>query len=267
MHRKKNLFQTLFVFLVVSVILFALSLFGFLKPVRGVFELLISPFQRTITKVSTRVSTSFQNDRLEKLEKEKRILAKQLVDWVNLQKENNALKDQFQTSLGISLNLLPAKVIGAPSFIPHVTSLETLILDKGQQDGVQEEMGVVFEGNAVGKITKTSQRLSIVMLVTNKEYWAPAKTVQTSALGVLKGKGNSEMVIDNVLLSEKLNTSDTIVTALGINTKGIGMPPDFIFGEITASEKKPSDLFQKAQVKSILDFTKLSTVFIVLGEK
>ena len=90
--------------------------------------------------------------------------------------------------------------------------------------------------------------------------------LETNALGVARG-GGDHLLLSETLLSETLKVSDTIVTKGDMDESGIGYPPNLIVGRIAAVEKNPSALFQSAKVKSPIDFSKLSTVFVILGIK
>ena len=61
---------------------------------------------------------NFSDKNLEKLQEENIALRKKIIDQSLLQKENNALRDQFKTTYPKPYNLLPASVIGNPGFIP-----------------------------------------------------------------------------------------------------------------------------------------------------
>ncbi len=183
-------------------------------------------------------------------------------NYQTLQKENKALRDQFQTSVPTSTRLFPVKIIGAPSFVPGITAPEVFVIDGGKNN-IKIGQVVVYKSNMVGQVSAVSQNLSQVRLVGNKQSSFPAKTQKTSALGVIKGLGNNEMLFDNVLLSENLTVGDLVVTYPDVNTQGQGFPPDLIVGLIVSVDKKPSALFQTAKVKHVLDFSKLSTVFVL----
>ena len=109
--------------------------------------------------------------------------------------------------------------------------------------------------------------MSQVDLLTKKGVSFTVTTVSASstpAFGVIKGKGNGEMVLDNVLLSESLSIHDTVLTKGDIDSNGVGLTSGIVVGEITSIDKKPSSLFQTGQVKSPLDFSQLSFVFIAM---
>lgn len=211
------------------------------------------------------------NSELEKLKEENRILIEKLVKMNILEKENRALKDQFQTSMPSNSDLIPARVIGAPKFIPGISALETLILDQGSANGVKKGQGVIVKNQLVGKISRVSPSLSVVDIVTTDGFTLTAKANPcpkckervSQTLGVLKGKGEGEMILDNVVLSEKIEKDDIVVTKGDIDEKGVGFPAEIIVGRVLSIEKKSSELFQAARVKSLIDFPSLTTVFII----
>jgi cell shape-determining protein MreC len=71
------------------------------------------------------------------------------------------------------------------------------------------------------------------------------------------------MIFDNVLQSSDIKISDVILTKGDQDIKGVGIPPDLILGKLISVSKKPSNLFQKGEVVSLLDFSNLSTVFVI----
>lgn len=264
MKRKENFFLAFFVFLFLSVSIFGLSKIGILSPVSSVFQKISSPFQNTTYNFVNSISLFATNSKLKKLENENILLTSLISDQKKIKGDNSALLDQFQTVTPKSNTLLPANVIGSPSFIPAVTVPESLIIDRGENDGVVIGRVVVYKNNLVGKITKVNDSYSEVSLITNSASSLTAKTLSSQALGVAKGQGNGEIILDNVLLSDTLNVSDLVLTNGDTNLNGIGSPPDLVVGKILSVEKKASSLFQKAQVKSFIDFSKITRVFVIV---
>jgi rod shape-determining protein MreC len=260
--QKKEFLPPFVVFLVISLSILILSKFGFLSafsPLR-----LVSPFQALFYSVGQRFERG-QNQSILKLQDENTRLSKALVSQKEKEKENQALLDQFQTSYPRSSNLLPAKILGAPSFIGG--DIEYFILDKGSKDGVKEGQAVVFKDNLVGKIVSVSSYFSKANLVSQQSSSFLAKVVRVSQtgepLGIVKGEGQGGIFLDNVILSENLKPSDLVVTKGDLNSDGQGYPPDIIVGKIVSVSKNPSSLFQQAKIESLLDFSNLSLVFII----
>ncbi len=265
MQRRENFFLTFFIFLILSIVIFAFSKFGVLNGVSSVLSKVLSPF-RVITFNSFSFIRDIENDtKIEKLKEENRNLIRLFVNQQVLKSENQALRDQFQTSNPKSQNLLPARIVGAPSFIPGISEPSSLILDKGTSDGVDVGDAVVLKNNLVGQVTNVNMFFSRVTLITDTSSSFTGKDVRTGAIGVISGE-DKIMIFGNVLQSSDLKLSDIIVSKGDLDMKGYGYPPDFIVGKIISLQKEPSALFQKAEVVSLINFSSLSTVFVWKGQ-
>lgn len=208
----------------------------------------------------------YEGKEIERLKRENLELVSKLVDQKKLEEENAALLSQFQTQDVRVDNLLPARIVGAPGFIPGVTTPPNLIVDKGEKDNVKVGQSVVFKNNLIGKVIKVSYYLSKVELVTNTSFAFPIET-ENGASGIVRGRGEDKMTLDNVLPSENLKIGDLVLTKGDMNIEGIGIPRNLIVGKIQSIEKVPTAIFQKAEVKSLIDFNKLLIVFILLEVK
>lgn len=254
--RRKASFSTFVIFLLFCIFILGLSKFRYFNNSALGLDRITTFFGENFYSLFTKNS---QSSVISKIQKQNLDLVKKLKDYNLLKGENNALKDQFQNSFSKTLNLSPATIIGFPS--------ENYVINKGERDGVRAGQAVIINDMVIGKIVKTSSTISLVNLISNASFSTTAKDLETSALGVVKGLGNGELLLDNVLLSEKLNLQDIVVTKGDMNMENIGMPADLMLGKIVSIDKKPSALFQTAKIKSLVDFTRLSTVFVVLGLK
>lgn len=259
MQKRQGIIYVFLVFLAVSVVVFLFFKLPFLKPVSSLTQAIFSPITSTIHSFF-----SFgQNQQVKTLQQENMYLSKRLVDQAKLLADNKALRDQFAVSIPKSENLVAANIVGSPSFVPGVTLPENYILDKGQRDGVKIGQAVIYKDNLVGKIISVSYGFSKVELLTNSSFSITSQTLQTNSLGVAKGQGGGEIILDNVLLSQNLKQDDLVITKGDVGTNGVGFLPNLILGKIISINKNPSDLFQTAKIKTLLDFTKLFSVFIV----
>lgn len=263
MKTKEKLFFNLFIIFFVSLIILGISRFSFFSFAQGVLDQLITPFGK-IAHAVFRFSPPFSNSEVLKLEQEKRQLIEKIADEQKLQKDLAALKDQFQVTTPASTLLLPSNVVGAVGFIPNITPPEMLIFDKGSKDGVVKGQAVVVGKNLIGKIIEVSAHLAKVSLITSASFSTPGQSSNGKTIGVIKGKGNGEIVFDNVLLSDSLSLGDIIVTKGTIDMQSVGVPKDLVVGTITSIDKKPSALFQTAKIKTTLDMSRQDSVFVVI---
>lgn len=252
-----------FIFLSLSIIIFVFSKFGFLETPRSFLSKAVLTLSSPISSLNGFIAHSF-GDETQKLKDENLNLQRKIVDSQKLADENKALHDQFQVANPRSLSLLPSKVLASSRFIPGLFSAETFIIDKGLDDGIKIGDAVLVKDNLVGKITKTTKFLSEVALVVNPSLKFAAKT-SNNARGIVKGEGNGDLILDNVLLSDHLSKGDLVLTLGDLKLDQTGFPPDIIVGQIVSIEGNTSDLFQKAKLKTLIDFSKTFDVFVFRG--
>lgn len=250
------------IFFVISIIIFGLSYFGRLPFINSLLENLIISVQRVVFPEKSIITSQ----KIKLLAREQEI-AKKLVNQAVLEKEVKALRDQFMTTNPPSSQLVPAKIIGAPGLVPGVSLPEYIVVDKGGRDSVKAGQAVVYKNNLIGKVEQITGRLSRIVLTSSTKFSITAKVVNKdgeSPVGVGKGQGGGHIILENVLLSEKIEEGDFVATSGEKDVDGTGIPPDLIVGKVISVEKKPSALFQSASVQSLIDPTQLSIVFIVI---
>ncbi len=265
MQEKRNIFAVFTLFFILSLCLFFLStrnIFGSFRVVGTV----LFPLEQVLFR-SIRLPGQLFGATSKNTTQDTRIVqAQQSVETATLKADNAALRDQFETEATHSLSLLPARIIGAPAFLPGISLPETLTIDEGQQKGVKVGQAVVYKNNLLGTITQVNASAALVKLVYSSGTSFTAKTT-TQALGVVIGQGNGTMVLDNVVLSDQLNLHDEVITSMGEDISTKGYPPGLIVGKIVSIEKNPSNLFQRARVQSLVDVSRLDIIFIVKGTK
>lgn len=259
MEKKKATFALIIFLVLVSIALFFLSKVSFFGPLNSVATFLTSPLQHSFYALFYKSTP----DTLIILRKENADLRKQLVNQKKMVAQNSALLDQFKTDRSENITLLPAYVIGAPGFFPGVSPPEMLILDKGRKNGVEVGQIVVVNDNLVGKIVRVSYSQSVVSLLLQQNFSFTAKTIDSEAVGIVTGDGNMDLTLKNVMVSQRLKKGDIVVTKGDIDASGKGYLPDLVVGKIVAVDRKPSELFQTAKIKSLVDIGDISEVFIV----
>ncbi len=264
MLKKRALVNAFLVVFVLSILLLILSNIGLLNGFSSIISKITTPVQKSVYSTFGLILQKGSDDDFKKLQEENLLLTKKLIDQEKLKEDNQALRDQFQTASPKSTELLPCKVISFPSFIPNVSIPETLIIDKGTSDSLKIGQAVIFKDNLVGKVAKTLSNKSLVYLVTHPSLNFTAEILNSNTTGVIKGLGGGEMVLDNVLLSDNLEKDEIVLTKGDLTMENVNFPQGLIVGKITAIDKNPSALFQTAGVKSLIDLSNLTTVFVIL---
>ncbi|MBI2421088.1 MAG: rod shape-determining protein MreC [Candidatus Levybacteria bacterium] len=268
--QEKNISKgSFFFFSLVSVFLIFLSGSFLVKESKAEIERLTSSVRSFEFSLISKAFGESENSAYKKLVLENQLLRQKLVDQERLISENKALKDQFQISYPKPQRLLPAKIIGSPNFIPGISIPESFIIDRGEKDGIKEGNVLVYESNLVGVVSKVSSRIAKVDVITSMNTSFTVRTVsddlsEKSAIGLIRGDGKKDLILENVLLSDSLFPSQIVVTKGDVSDKGGGYPPDLIVGKVISVDKKENELFQKAQIQSFVNFEKLTTIFVVV---
>jgi rod shape-determining protein MreC len=260
MQRRGALFSVFFIFFCVALLLFLLASNNKASGLNGFFEHLTLPLQQDLFSL---VHTSDTKSEVAQVREENRKLLTQVAKQKEIEKENSALRDQFGTAEPAPEKLISAAVVGFPSFIPGESFVTQLLIDKGTDDNLKIGDVVIFKDNLIGRIAQTAPHLSVVSVITQRDNVFTAKTSKTDALGLGRGQDGGGVLLDNVVLSDKLQKGDIVITKGDVASNGQGYPPNLIVGKIVSVSKSPSALFQTAQVESLVKFSKLKIVFII----
>jgi rod shape-determining protein MreC len=222
------------------------------------------PFQKAVTFTTEKadnifdhylnlVNTKKENESLKKKVSE---LKAQTVRLGELEKENRRLRELLNFKQDISSPMLPSEII-ATSPSPW---MNTVVVDKGMKDGIQQGMPVVSEKGVVGYVLKTTRYVSTVMFVTHYNCRIDAIVQRTRSHGVVGGLLEGHCRLFNVLRTEDIHKGDLVVTS-GFGNR---FPRGLLIGIIRKVKKKRFGLFQEAEIIPSVDFSKLEEVFILL---
>ena len=89
-----------------------------------------------------------------------------------------------------------------------------LIINKGADDGLKNEMGIINSTGIVGIINRTSKNYSSVMSILNIETKINAKVKRTAHFGTLEwdGLSNSYLLLNDIPETADIKVGDSIIT-------------------------------------------------------
>lgn len=254
MRKRTRFLPTFLTLLIISILIFILGSSGVLGGIRGGLENITIPIQRSVFGLAGTIRPD--ND-LKKLRDENLRLASLIVDQDKNEREIAALRAQFETSNPASFDLFAAQVIGR--------SGEFLIIDKGENDKLNRGDIVVFKNSLVGIVEKISAKVSTVKILTHESISFTAQTVDSKSIGIIKGQG-VDMILENVILTDKLEDEEMVITKGDVDERGFGIVPGLIVGKIVSINRSESELFQTAEVESLIDFARLEIVFVMVSD-
>ena len=252
-----------FIAFIVALVIIGMFFSSELVPIKDFFSQIASPIARPLVSFSNSIrgffgdlgsirSLSKQNTALEK---ENDQLKAQVAELSDIKHENEVLKKQLGfVETQKDKELVPAKVIGySPTGF-----FQTLKIDKGSKDGVQKGKAVISEGFLIGTIKELGNDYSEVSLITNNRSLVPVVLNQSRGTGLLRG-GLKGLVIEDIPLDNKIINGESVVTS------GLGgdLPSGIIVGEVKEIISSESEIFQRASIKTPVEFGRLEMVFVI----
>lgn len=237
------------------VILFLDTLHFWAFPKRGLY-LIITPLEIGVYSLAQTVSSEFsfltfwKNGyyEIEYLKQRNRELIVEAAKVKSLTEENNSLKKQFAQTPQESQVLLPARVVSFSRY---------LILNKGTQEGVKKGQMVISEDILVGRVLEVENHEAKITLPTDPEEKIIVVTTKNRTKGLLTGSFSEDLVLDQVLQADRIEVEEIIETA-----GGDGLEKGIPVAKIKTVGGKPSDIFQSARAEPLLDYAKLTDVFV-----
>lgn len=203
------------------------------------------------------------NTEIEQLKKENRILVEKMADYENLKKDNQAFRSQFETG-GIKTDeVIPARIIGA---IGGARSPHTLVIDRGKRDGIKAGMSVAYGKHLVGVVASVEGAYSRIMLPVNLKFRFVGKTLEKDAIGIITGEDNFA-VFDQVVITDTLANGDIVVTKGDIKNNDISIQDGLIVGKISSVNKSDTKPFQSAKIVPLIDYSRITMVFVLKERK
>lgn len=252
MLERKKIPSIFFYLLFVFVFLLFLGALGVLRPIRGLMEKnLFVPFRQELYDWQRKLGEKPEDCQL-KSEAEIAALKAKIASLVE---ENTAQKRLLSAPLPKDWQFLPVRVIGLEN--------ETLTIDSGAKEGVQKGMVAVWGENYLGKVSEVSENLAQIRLSSFFEEKLVVRIVgekdkaQTLAKGLLVGRGQGKMRVEQILASEEVFAGDLVLAPIEGG--------DLLVGKVEEVIKPEGEVFKTAQVKRLYQLDELVTIFLIRG--
>lgn len=150
-----------------------------------------------------------------------------------------------------------ADVIG----VDQQSAIRSLIINRGTRDGIAVGMPVETELGLVGRIFEVSASSARIQLITDQNSAVSGRLQTSRAEGSVRGRGllTGNLRMEFIPVDAEVTVGDLVVTSgLGGN-----FPPDIVIGQVTSRRKFEFELWQEAEVSSLIDFATLEFVLVV----
>jgi rod shape-determining protein MreC len=135
-----------------------------------------------------------------------------------------------------------------------------IIIDKGSRDGIKPDMAVITPDGIVGKVKEVFPLSSQVLLINDHDSGAGVILESSRLQGVLKGLGQGELQITDIMSDEKVEAGEHVITSGGdrIFPKGLSVGT-----VISATPDRDNDPFLSIKVKPSSDLRRLEEVLVI----
>ena len=138
---------------------------------------------------------------------------------------------------------------------------QTIYINRGEQDRVRKNMGVITPDGIVGKVVEVYPSRSEVLMITDRDSGVGVLLADTRTHGVVKGGGDFVARLDYVVNDEKVHKGETVLTS----GEDRIFPKDLLVG--TVDDFKAGNPFQVIHVQTAARLDRLEDVLVLLTQQ
>jgi rod shape-determining protein MreC len=184
-----------------------------------------------------------------------------------LREENNRLQEAYLAAKRIqklaSLQGQYSHSVVANVFARDPSSwFKTVLVDKGDKDGVSKDMAVTVADGVVGRVIEVFPNTAKVLLITDPNSAVDVIVQRTRAQGIMEGRVDEFCILKYVKKSDEVQVGDKIITS------GLGgiFPKGLLTGTVINVERKRPGIFQYVEIIPTADLSRLEEVLILNEE-
>ncbi len=276
MKRKNIKTKHIIIIIIIIIILITIILSSTLKKDRELnkFESLIKdtvtsteriityPFRFIINKFDNYIELTNIRKKYNKLLPEVERIDSLMAENIELRKQLDSMKKELNIEYTINnYEFLNATVINRN--ITHWYN--TITIDKGKHNGVEENMVVVNSKGLIGKVISTTTFTSEVRLITTSD------TINKISITISDGKNTTNGLIKNYnyntgyLEVEGISNTERVSKEAYVYTSGLGgiFPSGILIGKVANITTDEYDLAKIIDVEPIADFNDINYVAIL----
>ena len=137
--------------------------------------------------------------------------------------------------------------------------LHYVVINRGSDDGLRRGMPVVTAQGLVGRIAAVTPSASRVQLITDPSSIVNIQLQPSEAEAVMRGSTTGDLNVDQIPQESEVNPGDLVLTS-GL---GGGFPDGILVGQISGVRSLATDIFQRASVQPVVDFSELDVILII----
>ncbi|HMK55262.1 MAG TPA: rod shape-determining protein MreC [Dissulfurispiraceae bacterium] len=249
--------------LIVAVLVtFALILVHFYRD-RESMPVFLRPFSYAYDSLSNLISSMSAGidgivnagDENKKLKAELKATLAERERYGEIIKENQRLTDLLNLRREVQGGGIAARVVarGYDKFV------NTLVIDKGKNQGVVKDMAAITSKGLAGKIFALRNDYSDVMLLTDPNFSVAVRLQESRYEGVLTGTGHRYCIIKYVAAESQVKEGDVVVTS---GMDGV-FPQGLPVGRVSRAQSDGVEFFQYIEVLPFQPPSKIEEVLLI----
>lgn len=183
-------------------------------------------------------------------------LKRKATNYEEVFRENERLNKLLSFKSKTQFSTAAAKVIGRDLS----NWLSTLIIDKGQKDGLAVGMPVISEIGLVGKIVEVSKSTSRVLLINDPSLKVAALIQDSRDEGIVSGSLGGICRMYFLSLESEIKVNDIVVTS------GLGgvFPKGLLIGRVVDVDLDSTGLMKNCLIRPATNLSSLEEVLVIL---
>jgi len=244
-------YALLAVLIVVSFVLITMNDNPQIKQIRSVSTVVFGSVQEQLSFIPAYFGLKSENELLHHINVE---LADEAQRLREAKLENLHLRQMLGLKNQLSYKLIAGRVVNK-----NLTLLRnTITINVGSNDSVQQYMPVVSDGGLIGIVTTVTKHYSTLNILFNTDFRASGKVQRSRVDGIVMWDGKN-LSLKNVPKMRDVKVGDVVTTSEYSNT----FPPDIRIGLVSDVREQPGSLFKTITIEPSIDFVKLETVFVM----
>lgn len=222
-------------------------------------SILSYPFD-SISSISNSIKSGIKN--FLNTYKENRILKEQLKHLLlEKQKYNEIFLENERLRAILSLKEIDPRYVTSSRVIAkgYDRLLHTVVIDKGERDGIKKDMAVITTKGLVGKIYSVRDNFSEVLLLRDPNFSVAVRLQNSRTEGILSGTGYGYAILKYIPPEEDVRIGDVLITS-GLD--GI-FPQGLPVGLVSSVKKEGVEFFLDIKVSPLQKDNKIEEVIIL----
>jgi len=137
---------------------------------------------------------------------------------------------------------------------------QSVLINRGQRDGVKVDMGVAVQGGVVGRVIKVMPKTAVVLLISDRNNVVPGVIQRGRDEGLIEGAGGKQLRMKYVSTLALVQVGDLVITS-GLAGS---FPKDMRIGTVVAIKRMPDAISEQLVLTPAANLDRLEEVLVLL---